>query len=67
MKDEYITCALCKKRIILKPTICFDNQEKEWWWEPDSKPYWTNKDSGKTYCDECLGYFFWEEELDPCA
>jgi len=55
-----ITCALCKKQIVLKPSICFNNLDKEWWW--DSKPYWKNRDTGNIYCDECFGLIFLEAE-----
>ena len=64
MKETHVTCALCKREIILKPSICFNNLDKEWWWEQDSKYlWWTNKDSGRAYCEECLNQIFVENEF----
>jgi len=60
MEETHVTCALCRKQISLKPSINFDDSTKEWWW--DSKPYWTNRDSGKIYCDSCFGLIFLEAE-----
>lgn len=61
MKKEYLTCAICKKKITLKPAISIDTLEKEWW-EEDSKTYWKNRDSGKIFCDKCINKIFWEPE-----
>jgi hypothetical protein len=59
-----ITCALCKREIILRPSICFDNLGKEFWWEADSKYlWWTNRDSGRAYCEECFSQIFVENEF----
>jgi hypothetical protein len=63
LDNEYdVVCGLCKKRIELRPSICVDIFEKEWWWEQDSKPYWRNKDSGRIYCNECFNQIFLETE-----
>lgn len=63
MQGKYVVCNLCKKHIAIEPSICVDNLEKEWWWERNSKPYWTNRDSGKTYCDSCFNQIFLETEF----
>jgi hypothetical protein len=63
-KNKYVICSLCKKRITLKSFLFFDNNEKIWWIEQDSKPYWRNKDSGNIYCDTCFNQFLWESELN---
>jgi len=61
--EKYVTCSLCKKRIALRPFICFDDIKKEFWLEKDSKPYWTDKDSGNIYCENCFSLIFWEAEI----
>ena len=61
MKDKYVTCILCKKQIVVTPYIFTNGFEKEFWF--DSKPYWTNRDSGNIYCDRCLNNIFWGMEI----
>lgn len=65
MGKKYVTCNLCKRSIDLKPSICVDNLEKEWWLEKDSKPFWRNKDSGNILCNDCFNKIFLETEI--CA
>jgi len=61
-EETYLVCNLCKKRIENRPTIHVDSLEKEWWVQ-DARSYWTNKESGRPYCDSCINQVLLETEL----